>query len=56
MKAIIMSCKDSDDWYADKIGKIYEIVDQDIHDFKVKTGDKNKPYGIVRKGDCQILR
>lgn len=55
IRIMIISCKNNDAWYADKIGKIYIVVDKEKDEFLVKTGNKKKPYGVVQISDCQIL-
>lgn len=52
LKAIIMDCKDTNAWYANKIGKVYKILDINKENIRVKADNSCK---IVRKDDCQIL-
>jgi ribosome-binding ATPase YchF (GTP1/OBG family) len=53
MKIIIMSCKNKDSWYKDKLGSIYTVVDSVDIAYIVK--DKKKGYGLVNKDDCEVI-
>ncbi len=52
----IKSCSSQFFWYNDKVGKKYEIIDEDKTVYIVRyVPDDGKTRGLVEKCDCELI-